>query len=329
MTPAPVDAVAATRFLDALFGSAPAGSLVELRSRRGAGMRQTFRRAGALDELVGEIVRSAAWTDVFVGVVPRSRRGGGRCDLVERASVLWVDCDTPAAWEALRAFRPSPSILVASGGGRGHVHAYWLLRESVALEAVERANRRLAWALGADLVCSEPSRILRPAGSAWHKSSPPVAVRLLDLTTDVRHALGDVVGRLEDVPIARRVVWPRRGGGEDALLAIAPAEYVERLTGEVVGRSRKVRCPFHDDRTPSLHVFDSPERGWFCFGCRRGGSIYDFAAMLWRTGTCGREFVELRERLSLLLLGELPRDRALGVAAGSRRGRRRARSVAR
>lgn len=211
------------------------------------------------------------------------------------------------------------------------MHAYWLLRDRVAIDAVERGNRRLAWALGADLACSEPARILRPAGSVWHKSRPPVAVGLLRLDAVARHVLGDVVGRLEDVPVARAApTAPRRvGGGEDPLLAITPAEYVQRLTGLVVGRAGKVRCPFHADRTPSLHVFDTPERGWYCFGaCQRGGSVYDFAALLWQTDTRGREFIELRERLTQLLLGELSRGPALGAAGGSRRARRPARSVA-
>lgn len=319
MTAGVVDVVAARRFIEALFGSAPAGSLVELRSRRGAGMRQVFHRVEAIDAVIGEIARSAAWTDVFVGVVARARRGGGRRDLVERASVLWVDCDTPAAVEALDGFRPAPSIVVASGG-RGHRHAYWLLAEAVVIDAVARANRRLAGALGADLACSEPARILRPAGSAWHKSSPPVAVRLLELDATARHAVDDVVGRLDDdVPVAPVTARPRRAG-EDPLLAIAPAEYVERLIGEVVGRDGKVRCPFHRDRTPSLHVFDTPERGWFCFGCRRGGSVYDFAALLWQTGTHGLEFIELRERLTRLLLGGPSSGRAPDAARGSRRG---------
>jgi DNA primase len=30
------------------------------------------------------------------------------------------------------------------------------------------------------------------------------------------------------------------------------------------------RCPFHDDKTPSLSL--SPEKGvWHCFSCGRGG----------------------------------------------------------
>jgi hypothetical protein len=233
----------------------------------------------------------------------------------------------------LAAFRPAASIVIASGGGRGHLHAYWSLSEPVAIDEVERANRRLAWALGADLACSEPARILRPAGSLWHKSSPPLAVRLLHLDTADRHKLDDVVGGLVAVPAPRAAGGRRRqrpDAREDPLLAIAPADYVQRLTGQAVGPGGKVRCPFHEDRTPSLHVFAEPERGWYCFGaCRRGGSIYDFAALLWRTGTHGREFVELRRRLTGLLLGEPLRAPAPGAAGGSRRARRRVRFAAR
>jgi hypothetical protein len=37
-----------------------------------------------------------------------------------------------------------------------------------------------------------------------------------------------------------------------------------RRFGSRVGRSRKVRCPLHEDRTASLHVYREPERGWYC-----------------------------------------------------------------
>jgi hypothetical protein len=57
----------------------------------------------------------------------------------------------------------------------------------------------------------------------------------------------------------------------------------------------------HEDRTPSLHVYDDPGRGWFCFGCGRGGSIYDLASLLWRRETHGREFIELRRELEAIV----------------------------
>ena len=51
-----------------------------------------------------------------------------------------------------------------------------------------------------------------------------------------------------------------------ALLAIAPEVYVRRLLGVEVPRHRKVPCPFHPDRHASLHVYDTAQRGWYCFG---------------------------------------------------------------
>jgi hypothetical protein len=51
------DAVVARRFVAALFTSAPAGSLVELRFRRASGMGQSFHPVDALDKVV-----DFAWT---------------------------------------------------------------------------------------------------------------------------------------------------------------------------------------------------------------------------------------------------------------------------
>jgi DNA primase len=59
---------------------------------------------------------------------------------------------------------------------------------------------------------------------------------------------------------------------------------------------------FHDDRSPSLHVYPEAERGWYCFGCGCGGSVFDLAALLLGRGTRGRDFVELRRELERVLL---------------------------
>jgi hypothetical protein len=96
----------------------------------------------------------------------------------------------------------------------------------------------------------------------------------------------------------------------DPLLLVPPPVYFERLTGVRVGRSGKLRCFFHHDRSPSLHVYPEAGRGWYCFGCGRGGSVYDLAALLWGRKTRGGDFLELRRELENLLLLPLVPDQA-------------------
>jgi len=57
-------------------------------------------------------------------------------------------------------------------------------------------------------------------------------------------------------------------------------------------------------------VYRTPQRGWSCYSCRRGGSIYDLAAEVWGKGTKGREFVELRRRLLQVFAAEISRERS-------------------
>jgi DNA primase len=99
--------------------------------------------------------------------------------------------------------------------------------------------------------------------------------------------------------IAGRHGPPRQldhAGLDRQLLAIPAEDYVRQLAGLRPTRARKVRCPFHDDHTPSLHLY--PDGTWACFGCRRGGTIYDFAAHLWDMPTKGAAFIELRARVA-------------------------------
>jgi CHC2 zinc finger/RepB DNA-primase N-terminal domain len=274
-----VDGAAARRYAGALFGSGPREALVEVRFRVPWGMGQRFHSLSRLDRLVESILVLSARTDVYVGVLPRRRRSGGRADVIQSGGVVWADCDTSESVAALRAFRPLPAMVVASSEGKRH--AYWFLTEPVGVDVIEATNRRMALALGADVVCSDRARILRPAGSVNRKHSVPAAVRLLHLSAAERVSLADLDRVLPPEPASPETVTrlPRRRrlAPGDPLEAIPPPVYVEQLTGLRVGRSGKVPCPFHEDRTPSMHVYDDPERGWYCFGCGRGGSIYDLA----------------------------------------------------
>jgi DNA polymerase I-like protein with 3'-5' exonuclease and polymerase domains len=41
--------------------------------------------------------------------------------------------------------------------------------------------------------------------------------------------------------------------------------------------TRKIRCPFHDDKTPSLQIYDD---SWLCFGCNASGDYIDLLVMM-------------------------------------------------
>jgi CHC2 zinc finger len=300
------------QYLAALFADAPEDAFVELRFRTDAGMGRAFYSVHDLDAVALAIRRLAANTDVYVGVLPRRRQASSRCDLVPNGSVLWADCDTQRSAAALLDFSPEPSIVVASGTGENR-HAYWLLREPVSIDVIETANRRLAWLLGADVASADAARILRPAPSRGgnHKHDPPADVCLLSCDTDARYRVDEVVGVVADDDAHVRTVHPSRDScADDPLLRIEPRVYVERLAGLHVSCAGKVRCPFHDDDTPSLHVYRDPQRGWYCYGCKRGGSIYDFAALLWLTGQSGRrglrgeEFKQVRDHLQAVFFGD-------------------------
>ena len=52
---------------------------------------------------------------------------------------------------------------------------------------------------------------------------------------------------------------------------------VARQYGFEPNRANKISCPFHSDRTPSLHLYNDR---FHCFGCGADGSVIDFTARL-------------------------------------------------
>lgn len=298
-------AAAAARHLSMLAGREAPGALVELRFRRPAGpMLQRFYPTTRMRQAARTAVQLARVHDVYVGAAPRRRRAGGR-SAVQRGWVLWADCDTPASTNKLAGFTPAPSLIVRSGSSENR-HSYWLLDHPIGVSELEALNLRLARALGADDgVVTKAHTILRVAGTANHKHRPPAPVTLERVTGELHSAaaiaaaLGDVVD--DELPRRRREQDAARRPVEDPLLAIEPVVYVQALTGLHPGRDGKISCPFHADETPSLHVYPDPARGWYCYSCRRGGSIYDLAAELWGRDPRGREFLKLRSDLQALL----------------------------
>lgn len=68
----------------------------------------------------------------------------------------------------------------------------------------------------------------------------------------------------------------------DPVLEVPPPVYFEELCGLVPNREGFVACPFHGEEIPSLKVYATADRGWFCYGesCRLGGDVVTLVALL-------------------------------------------------
>jgi hypothetical protein len=82
----------------------------------------------------------------------------------------------------------------------------------------------------------------------------------------------------------------------DPLKSIPARVYLPVLTGVEVSSNGRTRCPMadHADEHPSAKAYGVR---WHCFGCNRGGSIFDAAAEAYGLSTSGLDFIELRWRL--------------------------------
>jgi hypothetical protein len=185
--------------LSTIAGEEPATSYLELRAfdRADRRVEQRFipvRDADGAIEMIAALAPQSR--DIYVGAAPRTRKEGNAA-AVARVWCLWADCDSPAALAALETFRPQPSLLIRSGTGE-NVHAWWALDSAIKPEWARRANRRLALALEADMVSTDPARILRPVGTLNHKHSPPSGVSAARAVSRA-FTLPEVIGGLRDV----------------------------------------------------------------------------------------------------------------------------------
>jgi hypothetical protein len=322
-------------FLTLLAGPRPGERLLEVRYRTNGrpGMRQHFvsaREPVTASELIRPL---AAHGDTYVGVVLRNRPQGGR-NAASNSHLLWVEVDADDAYKRLLSAPAAPTAVVTSGTP-GHLHAYWLLREPVAADRVGGLNRKLAGTVGGDLASVDAARILRPPATLNHKYEPPTHTalellhpsRLYDATALTESLVDPHPKRVYAPPSVprQRPSWitSRSQLIDDELRQIPASEYLERLSDQALSAEGKIRCPFHGsgkERTPSLQIY--PPFEWACFGCQRGGSIYDFASHLWGIPTKGPAFRELRARLADtfgIWAGEEPRQTQTPVPAGFQR----------
>ncbi|HME03340.1 MAG TPA: CHC2 zinc finger domain-containing protein [Solirubrobacteraceae bacterium] len=279
-------------------GNEPDGSFLEVRPLKPLG-RQVFVPVRELGAVVDVVMALRERHEVFVSACPRTAPAG-TAEHVEHCWCPLADCDTPEAVQAVQDFRPLPSLVSATSLGR--FHTYWPLRRALPSAEAVTAKLQLAAALGADVKCADAARVMRAVGSYNRKGETPTPVHCVRLELDVFDP-EDVVGDLPLLPTpppARKRIELPTG---DALERIPATEYAPLLTGRELGRDGKMLCPFHEERSPSLHCYPEPEQGWVCFGCELGGSIVDFGAVLYGIEPRGRGYYEIRERLTADLLG--------------------------
>jgi RepB DNA-primase from phage plasmid len=305
----------AERYLQTLRESAPPDTHLEVRHSTETGFSRYFTDINNPDA-ANTITQIGEQNDVYVGIAAREQKSGTRADIAP-TSLVWADCDTPESLQALREF-PHPPSMIVNSGSEEHAHAYWALTEPLPVKDLEDINRGLAQKLGADPKCTDASRILRPPGTNNFKHDPPQPVQLSH-HTDTRYdpqEISDAAPPVErdrpqtptqpkepNRPAREHTRTEHHGRSQDPLHKITPPEYIQRLTGREPQPDGKINCPFHPDTTPSLHAYDTPERGWACYGCPTpdghpaGGDIYNFASQLWDIPTHGQDFLDLRDRL--------------------------------
>jgi hypothetical protein len=193
--------------LNVIAGNEPPTSVYELRPLNPV-VRQEFLPVREIDRAAERVAQLSERHEVYLGAAPRTEHRG-TADSVARVWTLWADLDGRDALLRLRDFRPLPALVIRSGSDAS-VHAYWPLKEALDPSWAQRANRRLALALGADPASTDPARILRPCGSRNHKHDPPRRVLCTRLELDV-FTWDQVVGSLPD---DRSYVAPPRPVGE-------------------------------------------------------------------------------------------------------------------
>ena len=86
----------------------------------------------------------------------------------------------------------------------------------------------------------------------------------------------------------------------DIVDVVGPRVQLRKAGGHHIGL-----CPFHDEKTPSFHVY--PDGHYHCFGCSAHGTTLGFLMEM-----DGLAFVEAVESLAAMAGLEVPRERGQG-----------------
>jgi hypothetical protein len=195
-------------------------------------------------------------------------------DALDGDGLVIIDIDVPNGWSTIEALRDdnvrmctTTTVATPSGGRhlyyRGHAVS-WNPGPGLEVRSVGRQ-------------CAAPPSSLTAGCYAWMDNGtwdpdPFAAIEPLPWW---------LVAPMETVT-QQRTFTP--SGLRDPVLEIDPPAYFQALTGLIPNRQGFVSCPVHPfpDTEPSCKVYDTADRGWFCFGgeCRKGGDVVTLAAHL-------------------------------------------------
>jgi hypothetical protein len=200
--------------------------------------------------------------DANVGVLPGPDVFGG-------AGLVILDVDLPDGAEALRELElehgnlPATATVRTPSGGR---HFYF-------------TGRAISW---------DPAPGLEVRAQGRQCAAPPSKLTAGEYRWAADCELATVPAWLQ-VPVRTLTREPRRQefvptGERDPVLEVPPPAYFRALTGLVRNREGFVSCPVHPfpDVEPSCKVYDTADRGWYCYGesCKKGGDVISLAAHL-------------------------------------------------
>lgn len=148
-------------------------------------------------------------------------------------------------------------------------------RQCVAPPSIHPNGGRYAWFQPTELLASLPAWLVAPSGG------------------------------VERPRVARAATFTP-SGLQDPVLEVPPPVYFRELTGLTPDRQGFVCCPIHGELEPSLKVYDTADRGWFCYGESHwsGGDVVTLVAELAGIPTPlrGSEFVAVLDYLAGRLL---------------------------
>jgi hypothetical protein len=218
-------------------------------------------------------------------------------DALDGDGLIIIDIDQPDGWgtiDRLGLHLPDTVVVETPHGGQ---HQYF-------------RGRAMSWNPGPGVEvrsdgrqCAAPPSVLADGVYDWAHGEPWPWMPVEDAPSWTSVPIPGF-GNGTDAPTAPRA--PFRSTLRDPVLDVPPPVYFEVLCGLTPDRHGLVYCPIHQEVEASCRVYETAERGWFCFGesCRRGGDVVTLTALLAGipTPVRGTAFLQLLDYLAERLL---------------------------